>query len=101
MELILTNLRSNRIKYNIEKSSFGQTNMEYLGFWVTLTWILPVNEKLESMVNMTPPINQKQVRSFIGLVNYYRDMWGKLSHLLQPLTALTSKKVKFKWTSVE
>ena len=28
-------------------------------------------------------------------------MWGKCSHLLKPLTALTSKKVKFKWTSVE
>ena len=28
-------------------------------------------------------------------------MWGKRSHLLQPLTALTSNKVKFKWTHVE
>ena len=50
---------------------------------------------------MTPPINQKQLRSFLGLVNYYRDMWSKWSHLLQPLTALTTKKVKFKCTDVE
>ena len=50
---------------------------------------------------MTPPINQKQVHFFIGLVNYYRDIWYKQSHLLQPLTALTSKKVKFKWKFVE
>ena len=28
-------------------------------------------------------------------------MWSKRSHLLQPLTALTSKKVKFKWSVVE
>ena len=39
--------------------------------------------------------------SLIGLVNYYKDMWAKRSYLLQPLTALTSKKVNFKWNSVE
>ena len=50
---------------------------------------------------MTPPKNQKQVCSFIGLVNYYRDIWTKRSLLLQPLTALTSKKVKFKWKVVK
>ena len=37
----------------------------------------------------------------IGLVNYYRDIWDKWSHLLQPFTALTSNKVKFKYTEVE
>ena len=50
---------------------------------------------------MTPPTSTKQVRSFIGLVNYYRDMWAIHSHIIQPLTALTSYKVRFKWTDVE
>ena len=48
-----------------------------------------------------PPKNQKQVHSFIGIVNYYMDMWAKQSYLLQPLTVLTSMKVKFKWTVAE
>ena len=50
---------------------------------------------------MMPPKNQKQLCSFIGLVNYYMDIWVKQSHLLQPLTVLTSNKVKLKWTVVE
>ena len=50
---------------------------------------------------MEPPKNQKQVRLLIGLLNYYMDLWSKWSHLLQPLTALTSKKVNFIWTFVE
>ena len=29
------------------------------------------------------------------------DRWYKRSHLLHPLTALTSHKIKFKWTDVE
>ena len=58
--------------------------MEYLGLWVTLTGTQTINKKIEAIVNIAPPKNQKQVRSFIGLVKYYSDMWSKRSHLLQP-----------------
>ena len=50
---------------------------------------------------MKPPKKTKYVRAFIGIVNYYRDMWSKRSHILHPLTALTSHNVKFKWNDVE
>ena len=75
--------------------------MIYLSFCVTRTGIRPITKKVEAIVNMDPSKNQKYVRSFIVLLNYSRDIWAKRSHLLQPLTELTSKKVKFKWTVVE
>ena len=75
--------------------------MEYLGFWVTRKGICPVNKKIEAIVNMTPPKNIKQVHAFVGLVNYYRYIWERRSHLLKPLIALTSTKITFKWTNVE
>ena len=50
---------------------------------------------------MKPPKNTKEVSAFIGIVNCCKDMWAKRSHLLHPLTALTSYKIKFKWTDVE
>ena len=43
----------------------------------------------------------KQVWAFIGVINYYRKIWARWSHLLHPLMARTSSKVKFKWTDVE
>ena len=45
MEQTLQKNKYNGLKCNIEKSSFGQTEMKYLGFWVTRTWILPINKK--------------------------------------------------------
>ena len=47
---------------------------------------------------MTTPKNRRALHSFIGMINYYRDMWKKRSELLAPLTSLTSTKSKWDWT---
>ena len=41
------------------------------------------------------------VQRFVGLVNYYRDIWQKRTHTLSTLTKLCYTKVKFEWTEVE
>jgi RNase H-like domain found in reverse transcriptase len=41
---------------------------------------------------------RKQLRSFIGMVNYYRNMWPQWSHLLAPFSSFTAAKVKWTWT---
>ena len=56
--------------------------------------------KALAMQNITTSTNKRQLRRFIGMVNYYRDMWIRRSETLAPLTALTSKEAKWKWTKV-
>ena len=41
------------------------------------------------------------VRSFMGLVNYYRDMWRKHTNTLATLNKLCYTKVDFERTEVE
>ena len=45
---------------------------------------------------MKSPTYQKELQQFIGVVNYYRDIWERFSHMLEPLTKITSTEVKFK-----
>ena len=75
--------------------------MIYLGFWETRNGIWTISKKVEAIINMTPLTRQKHMREFIGLSNYYMVFWYRRSHLPHPLTALTSNKVKFKYTNME
>ena len=101
LEEVLTRLNAAGLKVNATKSFFARTELEYLGYWITQDGVKPLSKKVEAITNLAPPTNRKGVRRFIGLVNYYRDMWGKRSEILAPLTALTSVKVPWKWTDVE
>ena len=56
-----------------------------------------MKNKVEAIMNMAKPRTCRELRGFIGVVNYYRDMWIKRSHVLAPLTSLTSKNVKWEW----
>jgi hypothetical protein len=56
-------------------------------------------KKLEAIMKIDTPKTRKQLRSFIGMVNYYRDMWSQRLHLLAPLSSLTSAKAKWDWTT--
>ena len=49
---------------------------------------------------MRPPDNATEMRTFLGMVTYYRDMWPRRSHILAPFTEMPGlpKKAKLKWT---
>ena len=56
--------------------------------------------KIETISRIDCPTSTTHVWSFVGLINYYKDMWPKRAHILAPLTELCSSKRKFKWTDV-
>ena len=101
LEKVLQRLAEAGLKVNADKSFFGRSETEYLGFWVSRNGIRPLASKVEAIKAISPPTKVREIRRFVGLINYYRDMWRHRAHILAPLTKLCSTKTKFKWSSVE
>jgi hypothetical protein len=80
------------------KSFLARTQLEYLGDWITQDGVKTLNKKVEAINNLAPPTNCTEVRKFIRLVKYYRDIWKQLSEILAPLTELTTTKKPWKFS---
>ena len=75
--------------------------MEYFGFWVTQECASQRSKKLYAINNKMPTTSKKGVLALILIVKINHDIQSNCSHMLQPLTRLKSKNVKFKWTDVK
>ena len=73
------------LKVNAKKSFFGRGKLEYLGYWITRKGVMPVPKKIEAIKNIATPKSIRDVRKFVGMVNYYRDMWIRRSDTLAPV----------------
>jgi Reverse transcriptase (RNA-dependent DNA polymerase) len=86
LEEVFTRLASAGLKINGSKSHFCCDELEYLGNFINRRGVRPTVKKVEAIMKIDAPKTGKQLRSFIGMVNYYRDMWPQRSHLLSPIS---------------
>ena len=57
-----------------------------------------MQKKIYAVLDLQPPTTLMELCSFLGMVQFYRDMWKQRSHILAPLTDLVGLgKKKIKW----
>jgi hypothetical protein len=94
---VLERLRQNHLILKEAKCKFHVTEFVYLGHVVSVQGIRMDPEKLEPIRSLPPPTNVKELRSFLGMTNYYRKFIPKYSEIALPLTELTKKRRDFLW----
>ena len=73
--------------------------MEYLGHVVDAEGLHATARKLEAIVQAPVPQNVQQLRSFLGLVNYYTKFIPNLVTVLNPLNVLLKKDSRWNWST--
>lgn len=81
-------------RLNLDKCVFGSDHIEFLGHHVDANGIAPITEKIKAITEFPVPVSIKQLRRFIGMINFYRRFIPNCSNILTPLTDLLQKKNK-------
>lgn len=78
------------------KCTFGGKVIEYLGHFISAEGVSTDPKKIQAIVDWPTPKTQKQLKSLLGLANYYRRFILSYSIIAKPLSVLL-KKDGFSW----
>ena len=71
LEQVLHRLREHGTRLKKEKCYFMQQSVQYLGHRIDAEGLHATNDKLKAITKAPPPKNVTELRSFLGLINYY------------------------------
>ncbi len=77
-------MRDTGLKVNAAQSSFCAHEIEYLGYILTRDGIILQPMKVQAILVLNPPNNVKELRHFLGMIQYYWDMWARRIEILVP-----------------
>jgi hypothetical protein len=96
--MVLQVIREHQLYVKLRKCSFYQENIHYLGNIILKDGIVVDPKKIEAIREWSVPKNMIEIRSFMGLVGYYRRFIVGFSRIAHPITSLQRKEKKFQWT---
>lgn len=97
LRIVFNKLREAGLQLQPEKCHFAKTSIQYLGHVVSREGIQTDPEKVAAILHVSPPKTRKEVRSFLGLLGWYRSFLPLYSEMTAPLTHLLKKGIRWKW----
>lgn len=91
LKSVFDRLREARFKVQLDKSEFLKKEVSYLGHVVTTEGVKPNPEKLSAIKLYPIPKTPKEVKTFLGMMGYYRKFIKDFAKITKPLTSSLKK----------
>ena len=98
LEEVMSLLVSKGLTIRLKKCQFFKEEVQFLGHVLDGKGIRPQQAKVDAIQKVRVPSTRTHVRSFLGMVAYYRKFIKNFASIAAPLHSLTGKNTKFAWT---
>ncbi|XP_019859677.1 PREDICTED: uncharacterized protein K02A2.6-like [Amphimedon queenslandica] len=101
LDLVMERLEQAGLTLKQSKCTYAVSSVEYLGHIIDKDGLHPSPSKVEAIRSAPEPRNTTELKSFLGLLNYYSRFLPNLAIVLSPLYRLLQKKTKWSWLDIE
>lgn len=91
LKAVFERFRKTNLKVQLDKSHFLRKEVLYLGHTITSEGLKPNNDKIDAVLKYPIPKTVTEIKSFLGLVGYYRKFIKDFAKITRPLTACLKK----------
>jgi hypothetical protein len=98
LDRVLCRLSEYGLKLRKDKCEFLRSSVEYLGHVIDKDGVHKAQSKVKEIANMPLPKDLSSLRSYLGMLNYYRRYIPNLAAEIVPLNDMLQKQRKFKWS---
>ena len=98
LDAVLSRLAHYGLRVNLDKCQFFEDKIAFCGHEIDRDGLHKTSQKVEAVVSAPQPTNVSELRSFLGLVNYYSRFLPNLSTVFHPLYVLLEKDRKWSWS---
>ena len=88
VERVLASLREHSLLASGKKCEFFKRSIEFLGFLISESGVSPIPSKVQAIVDVPAPETVSQLRSFLGMTNFFASHIPLYSERAAPLTDL-------------
>lgn len=98
LEQLFQAIRSEGLRLKFSKCMFAANSVKYLGHIIQNNSVRPLKDNVISIKNFPTPKTRKNVRQFLGKINFYHKYVPQIAIKLEPLHNLLRKGQIFNWT---